>query len=132
MKKTDAQYREEWKTLGMRFGFGIQVCRHITNSYKDKYSFMPYDEALLKIRKEAEKKLVEVNRLHKFAVADFVQNISRNTGGIDTSKKITSVAEADFPRLIDAINKVGYLKGIISACKRLKPEQLQEWVEYQF
>ena len=132
MIKTEEQYHQEWIALGLRFGFGYRVCKHITNSYKDKYEGEDFAVALIKIRKEAEKNLVEVNRTHKFWIADFVQNISRNVGGIDTAEKISAAAEDDFPKLISAIKKVGYLRGIIKACKYLKPEQLQEWVEYKF
>lgn len=130
--KTQQDYHEEWKALGMRFGFGSQVCRHVTNSYKDKYMGVDYSEALIKIRKDAEKRLVEVNRMQKFASLEFIRVISQNIGGIDKASKISGYADAELPALTAYINKVGLLKGIIGCCKYLKPEQLKEWVEYKF
>lgn len=116
----------------MRFGIGMRVCRHITNSYKDKHKGVPYDKALLLIKKDAKKRLVEVNRAHRFAVAEFVRVISQNVGGLNKAEKITGFATSELPTLNAFIMRSGYLKSIIKACEYLKPEQLKEWVEYEF
>lgn len=130
--KTEKQYVKEWKELGLRFGYGHRVCRHITNSYKDKYSELDYKTALIKIRKEAEKKLVEVNREHKFAQLELVRVISRNINSLTTAEKVIGNSDKKFEYLKPMIRKVGYLKAIINACYSLTPDQLKEWAEHKF
>lgn len=130
--KSERQYKQEWTELAKRFGFSYAICRHITNSYKDKYSDLDYKDGLVKIRKEAEKKLVEVNRALKFGQLELIRIVSQNIMSPKRSKEVMRGVEREISYLKPMMESAGFLKEVINSCHYLTPDELKEWVEYEF
>jgi hypothetical protein len=130
--KKEEQYHKEWIALGKRFGIGFRVTRHLVNTYKTKLVGMPYDEALGFMQNQANKKLVAIQRSGRAVFLAYAKDVVTDPKGLDDSLHIAGRLEAELKQVTGFKDKIGFQKSIIKVCKWLKPENLQEMVEYEF
>lgn len=128
--------KKEWKLfyriLGKKYRISGRVLHHIRNSYHDKYSDKTHEEALLLIRRAAQKKLTLIKQAGLPHVIRVVGNLTHPILGLTDSDLIIRHVNSELHNALGTIDKIGFNESLIRFTNRVKDEEIKEIIEADY